>query len=93
MRSNKKLIIVISIVLVLAVASTVIAYLYLMTDVFRSKQELFMKYFAQNAESFQKILNSETAKVYESLENENKYEMNTTIKTSHSNGGTIAITP
>ena len=50
MRSNKKLIIVISIVLVLAVASTVIAYLYLMTDVFRSKQELFMKYFAQNAE-------------------------------------------
>ena len=45
MRSNKKLGIVISIVLALAVAGAVIAYLYFMTDTFKSKQELFFKYF------------------------------------------------
>ena len=40
MRSNKKLIIVISIVCVLAVASAVGAYLFLMTDIFKSNNLL-----------------------------------------------------
>lgn len=90
MRSNKKLIIVISIVLILAVASSVIAYLYLMTDVFKSKQELFMKYFAQNVESFQKVTNLQTFEVYENLKNQNKYESIANVKLIDSKGGEVS---
>lgn len=90
MKSNKKLIIVISIVLVLAVASTVIAYLYLMTDVFKSKQELFMKYFAQNAEMFQNATNLQTFDVYGNLNNQNKYESITNVKLVNSDGGEVS---
>lgn len=90
MRSNKKLIIVISIVVALAVAGAAFAYLFLMTDLFKSKEELFMKYFAQNVESFQKITDLKTVDVYENLKNENKYESNTNIEIVHSEGGEVS---
>ena len=90
MRGNKKLIIVISIVLALAVVSAVIAYLYLMTDTFKSKKELFMKYFAQNIESLQKTTNLRTIETYENLNNENKYESNTKITMVNSEGGEVS---
>ena len=64
MKSNKKLIIVISIVLALAVASGVFAYLYIMTDMFISSNELFAKYFAQNTEIFGKIMDLQVVKSY-----------------------------
>lgn len=90
MKSNKKLIIVISIVLALAVASAVVAYLYLMTDVFKSNKELFAKYFSQNTEVFQRITDFQTIEVYENLKNENKYESNTNIKMINSEGGEVS---
>ena len=48
MRSNKKLIVIISIVLTLAIASSILVYLFLLTDVLKSKEELFAKYFIQD---------------------------------------------
>lgn len=90
MKSNKKLIIAISIVFALAVASAVIAYLFLMTDVFKSNKELFAKYFSQNTEVFQKITDLQTIEIYENLKNENKYESNTNIEIIHSEGGEIS---
>ena len=90
MRSNKKLIIVITIVLALAVASGVFAYLYIMTDLFKSSNELFAKYFVQNTETFEKIMDLQVVKSYEQLKNENKYESNTNIKMVHSEGGEIS---
>ena len=90
MKSNKKLIVIISIVVLLAVASSVFAYMFFMTDIFKSKQELFMKYFAQDAETFEKITDLKVTEIYENLKNQNKYESNTTIKMIHSEGGEVS---
>jgi len=90
MKRNKKLIIAITIVCVLAVASSVFAYLYIMTDIFKSNKELFTKYFVQNAEMIEKCTFSQTIEIYKNLENENKYESNTNIKVINSEGGEIS---
>lgn len=90
MRKNKKLIVIISVVLILAIASAVFAYLYLMTDIFKSNKELFAKYFGQNEEMLQKIIDLKTIEVYKNLKNENKYESNTNIKINYSEGGEIS---
>ena len=90
MRKNNKLIVIISMVLILAIASAVLAYLYLMTDIFRSNQESFAKYFGQNEEMLQKMTDLKTIEVYKNLKNESKYESNTNIKIVHSEGGEIS---
>lgn len=90
MRSNRNIIIVISVVLTLVVMGVVMAYLFLKTDVFKSKQELFEKYFSQNAEAFEKITDLTTVENLKKLKDENKYEVNTNIKVIHSEGGEIS---
>ena len=90
MRSNKKLIIVISIVCVLAVASAVGAYLFLMTDVFKSNKELFSKYLSQNTVTFQKMADLKVVNFYKQLSNESKYESKTKMKIAHSEGGEVS---
>lgn len=90
MRSSKKLIVVISIVLALVVAGAIFAYLFLATDTFKSNKELFAKYMLQNTQTLQKILDLQTLEVYENLKNENKYESNTNAKMIHSEGGEVS---
>lgn len=90
MRSNKKLIVIISIILTLAIASSILAYLFLLTDVFKSNEELFAKYFTQNVQNFQKNVDLQAVRIYQNLKNENKYESNTNIKMLHSEGGEIS---
>ena len=90
MKKSKGVVIAISIVLILAIVAATFAYLFFMTDVLKSNEELFIKYFAQNEEILQKITDFQTIKVYENLKNENKYESNTNIKMIHSEGGEIS---
>lgn len=90
MKGNKKLTIVISIVLALAVTGGILAYLYLMTDTFRSKKELFGKYLAQNEEVIQKTFGLEVLKALNDLENQNKYTSDIDVKMIHSEGGEIS---
>lgn len=90
MRNNKKVLIVISVILILVIASAFFSYLYLMTDIFRSNQETFFKYFAQNIETLQKAMDFQTLETYENLKNENRYESNTNIKVINSEGGEIS---
>ena len=90
MKKSKGVVIAISIVLILAIVAATFAYLFFMTDVLKSNEELFIKYFAQNEEILQKITDFQTIKVYENLQNENKYESNTNIKMIHSEGGEIS---
>lgn len=90
MRKNKKLIIIISIILTLAIVSSVFAYLYLMTDMFKSDKQLFTKYFTQNMDFVQKTTNLKSIEAYKNLKNENKYESNTNIKINYSEGGEIS---
>lgn len=90
MRKNNKLIVIISIVVVLAIASAVFVYLFMATDMFKSDKELFVKYISQNLETFQKMTNSQTIQTYQQLKDENKYDSNTNIKISHSEGGEVS---
>ncbi len=90
MRNNKILIIVISIILVLAIAGGVLAYLFIATDTFKSAQELFGKYFVQNLETFEKITDLDTIEVYKDLKNETKYESTTKGQMLHSEGGEVS---
>lgn len=90
MKSKKILIITLIIILVLAVAGTVFTYLFLATDTFKSDKELFVKYISQNSETLEKFTDLQTKKVYEGLKDEEKYESDTEIKATYSEGGEVS---
>ena len=90
MKSKKILIVVIIMIAILAIGGGVFAYLYIATDTFKSDKELFSKYISQNLETFQKLGNSQTVKTYKELENQEKYESNTNIKATYSEGGEVS---
>ena len=90
MRKNNKLIIIISIILVLVLAGAVFAYLYLMTDTFKTNQELFAKYFVQDLQTLEKITDLKTTEVYKNLKYQDIYESNADIKIIDSKGGEIS---
>lgn len=90
MKSKKILIITLIIILVLAVAGTVFAYLFMATDIFKGDKELFAKYISQNSETLEKFTDLQTKKVYEGLKDEEKYESDTEIKATYSEGGEVS---
>ena len=90
MKSKKILIITLIIILVLAVAGTVFAYLFIATDTFKGDKELFAKYISQNSETLEKFTDLQTKKVYEGLKDEEKYESDTEIKATYSEGGEVS---
>lgn len=90
MKSKKILIITLIIILVLAVAGTVFAYLFVATDTFKSDKELFAKYISQNSETLEKFTDLQTKKVYEGLKDEEKYESDTELKATYSEGGEVS---
>lgn len=90
MKSKKILIITLIIILVLAVAGTVFAYLFIVTDTFKGDKELFAKYISQNSETLEKFTDLQTKKVYEGLKDEEKYESDTEIKATYSEGGEVS---
>ncbi len=90
MKSKKILIITLIIILVLAVAGTVFAYLFIATDTFKGDKELFANYISQNSETLEKFTDLQTKKVYEGLKDEEKYESDTEIKATYSEGGEVS---
>ena len=91
MKSKKILIIVIIIIIILlAICGAGFGYLYLATDTFKSDKELFSKYMSQNLDIVKKLMNSQTVKVYEDLEGIGKYESNTDVKFTYSEGGEVS---
>jgi len=90
MKKNKILVITIIVFLILAIACGALAYLYMKTDVFKSSQELFGKYFTQELETFQKMTDFEIMEIFQNLNDENKYASTTNVKTIYSEGGEIS---
>ena len=84
---KKKILIILIIIAVLAVAGTVFGYLFVATDTFKSDKELFAKYMTQNTNMLKQITNLKSNEMYQNLENESKYEVNTVINTTYSEGG------
>ena len=89
MKSKKILIVVIIIMAMLAVGG-VLAYLLIATDTFKSDKELFAKYANQNIETLQNLKNSQTIQKYKDLKNQKKYESNTDLKVTYSEGGEVS---
>lgn len=90
MKSKKILIVVIIIMAMLAVGGGVLAYLFIATDTFKSDKELFAKYAYQNIEALQNLKNSQTIQKYKYLKNQKKYESNTDLKVTYSEGGEVS---
>lgn len=90
MKKNKIFIIILTIFFILALGSAVLAYLYMETDFLKGNQELFAKYFTQEIDTFQDMMDFETVESYKELKNQNKYESNINIKLIHSEGGEIS---
>jgi len=84
MKNKKILLIIIPIVLV-AIITVAFAILYFTTDLFKSNQELFAKYFAQNAELFD-IIKSDNADLQEEFKKTNSYTANGELTVTIENG-------
>ena len=88
---NKKiLIIVIIVIMLLAIIGGIFAFLFLATDIFKSDKELFGKYIYQNTEHLNKMLDSQTQKIYQSVKEMNTYETDVDVRISHSEGGEVS---
>lgn len=92
MRSKKGLVIaiIVILILVLAIAGAVFGYLYVKTDTFRSDKKLFLKYVSQNIDYFSKFSDSQILEKYSKINEQEKYEANTKIKTTYSEGGEVS---
>ena len=92
MRSKKGLVIaiIVILILVLAIAGAVFGYLYVKTDTFKSDKELFLKYVSQNIDYFSKFSDSQILEKYSKINEQEKYESNTKIKTTYSEGGEVS---
>lgn len=90
MKSKKILIIVIVLIVILGLGGATFAYLFMATDIFKSNKELFAKYMSQNIEDFQSLGDLKTIQTYKNLSNQDKYESNTDIKMSYSEGGEVS---
>lgn len=74
-RKKRIAIIVISFIIVLLIVGSVFTYLYLNTDMFKSNQTLFGKYFIQNFDVLSTITQSAAPEINQTLD-ENKYTSN-----------------
>lgn len=89
--SSKKIIItVIIIIFVLAIAGTVLGYLFLATDTFKSGKELFSKYIVQNREMLNTLLDSSISTTLDGVKQQNVYESDTIISAVYSEGGEVS---
>lgn len=61
MKSKKKILLIIIPIVIVLIIAAIIAVLYFTTDLFKSNEELFWKYFAQNQDVFDVIKNDKQA--------------------------------
>lgn len=90
MKKNKKIFIILSVIVIVLFATGIFAYLYLKTDMFKSEQQLFAKYITQSVEKIKENIDLQAIEAYKGLENKSKYESTTNIKIINSEGGEIS---
>ena len=78
-RKKQRLIIIISIVLIVLSIIGVLIALYLTTDMFKSKNSLFAKYFLQNVGNIEQIVKSQPTQIEDAIQNQ-KLETNLKAK-------------
>ena len=90
MKSKKIGIIIIIIFLTITILGGIFAYLFLATDVFKGKKQLFFNYVTQTIEQVEKIADSKTLEKYKEQMNTENYETNTSIDFKYSEGGEVS---
>ncbi len=86
MDKKKSLLIVLPIIILLVLAGILFA-LYFTTDMFKSADKIFVKYFTQNADMF-KIMENSNIDVQKNLKTANNYQMNGELSVSIQNNAT-----
>lgn len=82
-RSKRRIIIIAVIVLVVAIISTALVWIYLNTDMLKSNETLFIKYMGKNVENVEEYLPDIGNTELNSLLEQNKYTFNTTVKVNY----------
>lgn len=90
MRGKKIGIIIIITILIIAIVAGVTTYLFLKTDVFKGKKQVFFKYMSQVVEQVEETANSKTLENYKKEMINDKYETNTSIDFKYSEGGEVS---
>lgn len=90
MRGKKIGIIIIVILLIIAIFAGIITYLFLNTDVFLGKNQVFSKYLIQGISQIEDVMKSESIKQYISMLNDETCETNTKLDFKYSEGGEIS---
>lgn len=90
MRGKKIGIIIIVILLITAIFAGIITYLFLNTDVFLGKNQVFSKYLIQGISQIEDVMKSESIKKYISMLNDETCETNTKLDFKYSEGGEIS---
>ena len=85
MKRKNIIIIIISIILVLAIAGGSLAYLYMTTDFMKDNKVLFAKYINQDVQIFENITQSSVPSAYREFYKTNNYESETNIIIVHHN--------
>ena len=74
-RKRKRLLIIAIIAFIIITITATLAFLYLNTDLFKSNQTLFCKYFAQNFDGIKNVVENQPEEISKQLE-DNKYTSN-----------------
>ena len=90
MRDKKIGVIIIIIFLIIAIIGGIFAYLFLATDTFKGKKQLFFGYAEQAIEQVEGIADSQTLEKYKDEMNKESFETDTTVNFKYSEGGEVS---
>lgn len=87
---GKKIGIIIIIILIVLILAGIFTYLFIATNIFKSKQQLFYEYTAKAIEQIEQMADSKTLENYKKEMNNNNFETNTTVDFKYSEGGEVS---
>lgn len=87
---GKKIGIIIIIILIVLILAAIFTYLFMATNIFKSKQQLFYEYTAKAIEQIEQMADSKTLENYKKEMNNNNFETNTTVDFKYSEGGEVS---
>lgn len=90
MRGKKRGIIITIIFLIIVILAGISTYLFMATDIFKGKKQLFFKYLTKTLEQTEEVANSKILENYKKEINAEICETNTTIDFKYSEGGEVS---
>lgn len=82
-RKTRRMIAIVSVIVLLSIIAIAFLVLYMNTDMFKSSSTLFTKYIAQNLENMEAVYDRVGASDYNTLLQENKYTKETQVKVNY----------